>query len=270
MNRVSIAILALLLPATAFPCSCGPWTITNALTAYDTIFQGTVLHREAPPMRDGRSTSMDMVRYVVAVERAWRGSPPDTVEVFSAIGGASCGVTFRVGAAYLFYCDSYDGPLQPSQRPDIAWAGDPVFPVLHTGLCSGNKDPENAAFDLEVLEHDEAGPAVVSDRHVEGRVQGAGFETPLGDPDASSPLAAALELLEEDPEDDHLSISVLLDYPAGASRALVDVTRSPEEPTSVTAIRNRLEFRRFDDRCWHLLAWRRAIVWDTGLQDTTD
>lgn len=95
----------LLLPPTAFACSC-----VSADEAYfarhaDAVFTGTVRDRDDPRSFSLVQSSGDPITYEVAVDAVYKGRVGPVAEVTSARDGATCGVSVDVGDRYLVYAD---------------------------------------------------------------------------------------------------------------------------------------------------------------------
>jgi hypothetical protein len=148
-------------PAGVFGCSCTPPPPpAAALRASDIVFTGIVIGSEAPgyrpAVRNGDTTmvisSGDMVRYTFEVLCMWKGAVADTLEVYTARGGASCGYPFEVGKAYLVYGRIYEKLHEPSNpHIKIMWPENVTYPLIRTGICSRTKLFDKAADDLAEL-----------------------------------------------------------------------------------------------------------------------
>ena len=91
---VAVALLAATLVVSwqqaphAAACSCVQLTPTEQADMADVVGRGTVVavHRPAQP-----ASSLDDATYTVALAQVWKGDPPATMEVLTAVDGASCG-----------------------------------------------------------------------------------------------------------------------------------------------------------------------------------
>ncbi|MHA6508098.1 hypothetical protein [Tessaracoccus sp. Y1736] len=72
----------------AVACSCVALTPAEQADMADVVARGTVVLVERPARP---TSSLDDATYTVELTQAWKGDPPGTVEVLTAVEGASCG-----------------------------------------------------------------------------------------------------------------------------------------------------------------------------------
>ena len=72
----------------AVACSCVALTPAEQADMADVVARGTVVLVERPARP---TSSLDDATYTVELTQAWKGDPPGTVEVLSAVEGPSCG-----------------------------------------------------------------------------------------------------------------------------------------------------------------------------------
>lgn len=72
----------------AVACSCAALTPTEQADMASVVARGTVVAVERPA---NPTSSNDDATYTVELTQAWKGDPPGTVEVLTAVEGASCG-----------------------------------------------------------------------------------------------------------------------------------------------------------------------------------
>jgi hypothetical protein len=87
-----------------------------------------------------------MTRWVFEVHYFWKGDPPDTITVYSARKGVSCGYEFQLDKRYIVYARLVDTPRIPTMWPD-----DAEFPALSTSKCSRTAGIAAASEDLRLL-----------------------------------------------------------------------------------------------------------------------
>ena len=124
-----------LLPDCASACSCAmlPGSqreiVDGALADSEAVFSGEVVKIDRPsPFKSSAALETDTFR----VYEVWKGPEQRTLEVHTALIGASCGYPFKEGQEYLVY--AYTGKQG-----------------LQTDLCSQNKPLSEAGADLAVL-----------------------------------------------------------------------------------------------------------------------
>lgn len=118
-------------PSHTSACSCmGVPPFAIAYTKSDAIFLGAVLGVEPAVLYP------DHVWATIAVETAWKGSPPATVRVLTASTGAMCGFTFVPGVRYLVYAFSGEPLAANEVSTHLCWRthqyydGDPDLVAL--------------------------------------------------------------------------------------------------------------------------------------------
>ena len=124
-----------LIPDCASACSCAmlPGSqkeiVDGALADSEAVFSGEVVKIDRPsPFKSSAALETDTFR----VSEVWKGPEQETLEVHTALMGASCGYPFKEGQEYLVY--AYTGKQG-----------------LQTDLCSQNKPLSKAEADLALL-----------------------------------------------------------------------------------------------------------------------
>jgi hypothetical protein len=148
-----LILVASAMPSETWACSCGWMSHEQLFDVADVVFTGVVIGRaEALPRRtvySGGSVSTfssgDMTRWTVVRHLAWKGTVPDTLNIYSARGEESCGFQFRVGDEYLIYSST-----SASRYGDESWPEGTQFPAATTSRCSGTI-PIADGQDLEFL-----------------------------------------------------------------------------------------------------------------------
>jgi hypothetical protein len=139
----------------ALSCSCGDVDPLEALGYSDIVFTGTVISWEEPPPRyevvDGQLiriiSGADMIRWRFVASQGWKGEPLDTIAIYSARSGSSCGYEFDIGESYLVY--AYGKEREGSLGGD--WPVGTQFPAMGTDICIGTKLLDWADEDIEEL-----------------------------------------------------------------------------------------------------------------------
>ncbi len=122
-----------LLPDCASACQCtmlpGSQDAERALADSEAVFSGEVVKIDPPsPWKSSATIETDTFR----VSEVWKGPEQRTLEVHTALFGASCGYPFEEGQEYLVY--AYTGKQG-----------------LEVDLCNGTQRLTEAETDLEVL-----------------------------------------------------------------------------------------------------------------------
>ena len=125
--------------APSHACSCVVGSTAQHLRWADAAFTGTLADIAPPPQREV-SSSTDPNTLTFDVDRVYAGDVPSTVQVQSAISGASCGLEgMRVGVEYVVYAtvsgDVFESTLcsgtAPARRAETdrlaALTGDPLL-----------------------------------------------------------------------------------------------------------------------------------------------
>ena len=123
----------LLLPQCAYACQCtmlpGSQDPERVLADSEVVFSGEVATIDRPsPFKSGADLETDTFR----VSEVWKGPEQETLEVHTALMGASCGYPFKEGQEYLVY--AYTGKQG-----------------LEVDLCNGTQRLAEAEADLRVL-----------------------------------------------------------------------------------------------------------------------
>jgi hypothetical protein len=128
-----LGVVFLLPPQCASACQCtmlpGGQDAERALADSEAVFSGEVVKIAPPsPWKSSATVETDTFR----VSEVWKGPRQRTLEVHTALFGASCGYPFKEGQEYLVY----------------AYAGKHG---LEVDLCNGTQRLTEAEADLEVL-----------------------------------------------------------------------------------------------------------------------
>ena len=128
-----LGVVFLLPPQCASACQCtmlpGSQDAERALADSEAVFSGEVVKIDRPsPFKSGADLETDTFR----VSEVWKGPEQRTLEVHTALMGASCGYPFKEGQEYLVY--AYTGKRG-----------------LEVDLCNGTQRLTEAEADLEVL-----------------------------------------------------------------------------------------------------------------------
>jgi len=128
-----LGVVFLLPPQCASACQCtmppGSRDAERALADSEAVFSGEVVKIDPPsPWKSSATIETDTFR----VSEVWKGPEQKTLEVHTALFGASCGYPFKEGQEYLVY----------------AYAGKQG---LEVDLCNGTQRLTEAEADLEVL-----------------------------------------------------------------------------------------------------------------------
>ena len=119
----------LLSPRCASACQCTMPVEKPTLAESNAVFSGEVVKIDQPsPFKSGAALETDTFR----VYEVWKGPEQRTLEVHTALMGASCGYPFKEGQEYLVY--AYTGKQG-----------------LEVDLCNGTQRLTEAQADLEVL-----------------------------------------------------------------------------------------------------------------------
>jgi hypothetical protein len=133
---VAVAGLVLVAPAPAFACSCVGGSAAQFVEWADVVVVGEVTGITPPPQREVMSSG-DPATYDVAVDRVLAGKAGETVEVLSAVSGASCGLEgIEVGREYVIFAAYQDIGGEPTKE---LWAS----------LCGGTA-PASGSFVADV------------------------------------------------------------------------------------------------------------------------
>ena len=134
--------------ADATACQCyGEITPAEAYEKADLVVEGVVLSSVEPgprPFVENGDTAMvissgDMIRWRIAVSELRKGSTDDTLSVYSARWGMSCGVEFAIGGHYLIYAQEWQS-IQPGlidRVPGTVWPEGTEVPLFRVGMCGG-------------------------------------------------------------------------------------------------------------------------------------
>jgi hypothetical protein len=124
-----LGVVFLLPPQCASACQCTMPAEKPTLADSEAVFSGEVVEIDQPsPFKSGADLETDTFR----VYEVWKGPEQETLEVHTALMGASCGYPFKEGQEYLVY--AYTGKQG-----------------LEVDLCNGTQQLTEAQADLEVL-----------------------------------------------------------------------------------------------------------------------
>lgn len=123
---ISILLLAPLIPAPAYACSCAaPPAALDALAQSSATFSGRGIDIDSP-------SGYEPLRVRLEVETVWKGPVPSEIEIRTAQDSAGCGFFFERSVSYLVYAYEADG-------------------ALFTNLCSRSIPLDQAGEDLAAL-----------------------------------------------------------------------------------------------------------------------
>ena len=124
-----LGVVFLLPPQCASACQCTMPAEKPTLADSEVVFSGEVVEIDQPsPFKSGADLETDTFR----VYEVWKGPEQETLEVHTALFGASCGYPFKEGQEYLVY--AYTGKQG-----------------LEVDLCNGTQRLTESQADLEVL-----------------------------------------------------------------------------------------------------------------------
>lgn len=129
-------------PATAFACSCMPFTKPESARQATLVFTGTVTRVE---LRGGPFTlsSMDPVDVMFDVEAVYKGAPTKTVTLTTVRSSASCGYEFETGRRYTVFPWLQEGKLQAGLcQGNVEGPIDPQSYLLGSGYPPGADPPQ--------------------------------------------------------------------------------------------------------------------------------
>lgn len=142
---LSLGALVALPAPVACACSCVGFTTSEAVDAASVVFRGEVIMTTEPPSMG----SGDPVRYLIRVDRAYKGDPPKLVVVSSAASEGSCGLrlagkvtVFATGAVVALRTNLCAAPV----KLDVKALGPGVVPtaVPSETLPPSTRAPEPA------------------------------------------------------------------------------------------------------------------------------
>ena len=124
-----LGVVFLLPPQCASACQCTMPAEKPTLADSEAVFSGEVVEIDQPsPFKSGADLETDTFR----VYEVWKGPEQETLEVHTALFGASCGYPFKEGQEYLVY--AYTGKQG-----------------LEVDSCNGTQRLTEAQAHLEVL-----------------------------------------------------------------------------------------------------------------------
>ena len=140
----------------ASACSCAEAPSPSAaLQVADVVVGGVVLGVGSiigAPMPDslrarGIVSSSDLLGWRIAVTEVWKGEAGDTMVIYSARYGSSCGIEFRVGQKYLIY----GSHRRTKDLRNYFTITIPDSVITTTGRCTRTREFESAGEDLQQL-----------------------------------------------------------------------------------------------------------------------
>ena len=134
-----VSITVLLPPRTAHACSCVEFVLSEYAGEVDIAFSGRQSARIEPgPGPDGVISGGDPVTLVIHVERVYKGSVDQPMEVRTSLDGAACGQDFaRWGVVGIvafnrggqFWVGSCSSPVSLDELEEVFGEGHPVEPL---------------------------------------------------------------------------------------------------------------------------------------------
>jgi hypothetical protein len=125
---------------TASACSCAAVTDMEAFESADVVFVGTLV--EVPTVDP---SSRDPDRYILEVDRVFKGQARERQSVVSVGGRAMCGMLQPAPGPFLVFADDEE-PAATSEASD-AFSPPAVDGEVFSNMCSGNRSaPAPAAF----------------------------------------------------------------------------------------------------------------------------
>ena len=134
-----VSITVLVAPRTAHACSCTEFVLSEYAGEVDIAFSGRQSARIEPgPGPDGVISGGDPVTLVIHVERVYKGSVDQPMEVRTSLDGAACGQDFaRRGVVGIvafnwegqFWVSSCSSPVTLDELEEVFGEGYPVEPV---------------------------------------------------------------------------------------------------------------------------------------------
>ena len=143
--------IVILVPSTAFACSCISDSVADYVEGADLVVKGSIEDRDEGPFKIVRSSG-DPVTYTVSVDEVLKGESGPVTKFESAAEGASCGLEVQVGHSYVIFADA---------GPDGTY---------EANLCGGTSDarPDFVA-EVEAI----TGPATAPDDSIPAPSDGA-------------------------------------------------------------------------------------------------
>ncbi len=152
MRFLLMALLLLLIPASAVACSCGaPGPACSYISDSKVIFLGTPVFTDD----DGSGTFVQRTLYKFQVKEAFKGLAADTKEVWVDPGSfTSCYAVYRIGKDYLVFAGEAWGGMGSSPAMTVAAPGKkakplpagftPDTPVYYAPECNGTRWADSA------------------------------------------------------------------------------------------------------------------------------
>jgi hypothetical protein len=94
--KSSLIILTILLTGftKGYSCKCYQMGLKNEIDSSDLIFQGIPFYKNLVGSN---------MHYQFLVEKIWKGTESDTINIITGIGGPDCGMIFEIGKSYVVY-----------------------------------------------------------------------------------------------------------------------------------------------------------------------
>jgi len=99
---VAALSFVILVPSTAFACSCVAISVADSVEGADLVVKGSIEDRDEGPPKIIQSSG-DPVTYTVAVADVFKGESGPVTKVESAAESASCGLQVEVGRSYVIF-----------------------------------------------------------------------------------------------------------------------------------------------------------------------
>lgn len=132
-----------LTPASSYACSCVSGRPQDFAAWADTVFTGTLTEVTPPPQREVMSSG-DPVTYAFEVDAVHEGDVGGTVEVTSAVSGASCGLEgLETGTRYLVFATGDPGRLEAGLCGGTGPVGDEL-PASYERVLGAGHAPDGS------------------------------------------------------------------------------------------------------------------------------
>ena len=134
--------IVILVPSTAFACSCAQLSVADYVERADLVVKGSIEDRDEGPPK-AISSSTDPVTYTVAVDEVLKGASGPVAKVESSGAGASCGLEVQVGRSYVIFAEVGDDGVYEANLCGGTSGARPGFVAqvaAITGAASGHDD----------------------------------------------------------------------------------------------------------------------------------
>ena len=145
---ITVGLLFLLMPvSSAWACKCRvSETAVEEMSKKDVVLLGKVIEEYkalAGSHPKGLPRSIASYRYILKVEKVWRGNFGVEIEILSGGGGSDCGYgRLKIGQRLLIYANQYK---------QVSTVADDWSPPTLT-VCSRTKPAESAQDDIQSLD----------------------------------------------------------------------------------------------------------------------